>query len=72
MTVTAYDAFGNVATAYTGTVVADQQRPQAVVPPYYTFTAADAGQHTLLGHARYCRHSIDHGDRRGDVEPHGH
>ena len=47
VTVTAYDAFGNVATAYTGTVALTSSDPQAVLPPYYTFTAADAGQHSF-------------------------
>jgi hypothetical protein len=48
-TVTAEDKFGNVTTAYTGTVhfTASSADAQAVLPSDYTFTAADAGVHTL-------------------------
>ena len=46
--VTAYDAYGNVATGYTGTVSLTSSDPQAVlVPSSYTFVAADAGEHTF-------------------------
>ena len=45
MTVTAYDAYGNVATGYTGTVALSSSDPQAVLPANYTFTTADAGSH---------------------------
>src|SRR5205085_12653250 len=41
--VTAWDAYGNVATGYTGTVHFTASDPQAVLPADYTFTAADAG-----------------------------
>jgi hypothetical protein len=44
-TVTAYDAFGNVSTVFTGTVVVSGTDPQLF--SYYTFTAADAGVHTI-------------------------
>ena len=47
MTVTAYDAYGNVATGYTGTVSLTSSDPHAVLPSSYTFTAADAGQHSF-------------------------
>ena len=47
MTVTAYDAYGNVATGYTGTVALTSSDPHAVLPASYTFTAADAGTHTF-------------------------
>ena len=43
VTVTAYDAYGNVATGYTGTVALTSSDPHAVLPSSYTFTAADAG-----------------------------
>jgi hypothetical protein len=46
-TVTAMDAFGNVATGYTGTVAFTSSDPIASLPPNYTFTAADAGTHTF-------------------------
>ena len=45
--VTAYDAFGNVATGYTGSVAFTSSDPHAVLPSSYTFTASDAGQHTF-------------------------
>ena len=43
--VTAYDAFGNVATGYTGTVALSSNDSQAVLPNNYAFTEADAGTH---------------------------
>ena len=46
-TVTAYDASGNVETGYTGTVQFSSSDPNAALPASYTFTAADAGQHTF-------------------------
>jgi ELWxxDGT repeat protein len=48
VTVTAYDAFGNVATDYTGAVHFTSSDPQAVLPGDYTFTAADQGAHTFV------------------------
>ena len=48
MTVTAYDAYGNVATGYTGTVSLSSSDPLAIlVPSIYTFVAADAGEHNF-------------------------
>ena len=49
VTVTADDAFGNVATGYRGTVHFTSSDPGASVPGDYTFTAADAGTHTFAG-----------------------
>ncbi|MBX9626525.1 MAG: FG-GAP-like repeat-containing protein, partial [Gemmataceae bacterium] len=53
LTVTAYDAFGNVTTGYTGTVRFTATDPQvtagAGLPADYTFQAADNGQHTFAG-----------------------
>jgi hypothetical protein len=46
-TLTAEDAFGNVATNYFGRVHFSSGDPQAVLPFDYTFTAADAGSHTF-------------------------
>jgi hypothetical protein len=47
VTITAKDAFGNVATAYTGTVHVTSSDASAVLPPNYTFTGGDAGVHNL-------------------------
>ena len=47
ITVTAYDAYGNLATNYTGMVTLTSTDPQAVLPASYTFTAADEGKHTF-------------------------
>ncbi len=46
--VTAKDAYGNVATGYTGTVHFSSSDAKAVLPANYTFTSADAGQHTFF------------------------
>ncbi len=46
-TVTLRDAFDNVASGYTGTVAFGSSDPIAALPANYTFTAADAGQHTF-------------------------
>jgi hypothetical protein len=45
--VTAEDAYGNVATGYTGTVHFTSSDHKAVLPADYTFSAADAGAHTF-------------------------
>jgi hypothetical protein len=45
--VTAEDAFGNIATGYTGTVHFTATDPAAVLPPDYAFVGADAGSHTF-------------------------
>ena len=47
VTVTAQDAFGNVATGYTGTVHLTSSDAPAVLPANYTFTGADNGVHNL-------------------------
>ncbi|MDB5303545.1 MAG: hypothetical protein JWM97_1094 [Phycisphaerales bacterium] len=47
VTVTAYDAFGNVAVDYSGAVYFSSSDPQAGLPGYYAFTAADAGTHSF-------------------------
>ncbi len=46
-TVTAEDAYGNTVTGYTGTVTFSSSDPQAMLPPDYTFTAADNGTHSF-------------------------
>ena len=45
VTVTAYDAYGNVATGYAGTVLLTSTDPVALLPSSYRFTATDAGSH---------------------------
>ncbi len=47
VTVTAYDAYGNVADGYTGTVAYSSSDGYAVLPVDYTFTSADAGTSTF-------------------------
>jgi hypothetical protein len=49
LVVTLLDTFGNVATAYTGTVnfTTSDTNPNVVIPSPYAFTAADAGTHTF-------------------------
>jgi hypothetical protein len=46
-TVTAFDAYGNVATGYRGTVSFSSSDLKAVLPAKYTFTSADKGTHTF-------------------------
>jgi hypothetical protein len=47
-TVTAYDAYGNVATGYTGTIHFSSDDSTATLQADYTFTAADNGTHTFI------------------------
>jgi subtilisin family serine protease len=47
VTVTAHDAYGNVANGYLGTVDFSSSDGHAGLPADYTFTAADAGTHTF-------------------------
>ena len=47
VTVSAVDRFGNVATAYAGTIRFTSNDRAAVLPAGYTFTAQDAGVHTF-------------------------
>jgi hypothetical protein len=47
-TVTAYDAYGNVATGYAGTIHFSSNDREADLPNDYTFRAADAGTHTFI------------------------
>ena len=47
ITVTAYDAYGNIATGYTGTVHFTSSDPKAVLPANFPFTTADDGQNTF-------------------------
>ena len=71
--VTAYDAYGNVATGYTGTVSLTSSDPQAIlVPSSYTFVAADSGKHTFSAALETAGTQTDHGDRYADREPHRH
>ncbi|HEY6910397.1 MAG TPA: hypothetical protein VI356_13555, partial [Myxococcales bacterium] len=47
MTVTARDAFGNVADGFTGTVTFTSSDPAASLPAAFTFTAGDKGSHSF-------------------------
>jgi hypothetical protein len=47
ITVTAWDAYNNIATNYTGTVSFTSTDSAAILPAPYTFTAADKGVHTF-------------------------
>ncbi len=47
VTLTVFDAFGNPASGYTGTVHFTSTDSQATLPANYTFTGADAGTHTF-------------------------
>jgi len=46
-TVTALDAFNNIATGYTGQVHVSSTDGAAVLPANYSFTTTDAGVHTF-------------------------
>jgi hypothetical protein len=46
-TVTLYDAYGNVATGYTGTLHFSSDDSVALLPSDWTFTASDAGTRTF-------------------------
>src|SRR5207244_2165653 len=46
-TITAKDAFSNIAVGYVGTVHLISSDAQAVLPANYTFTSGDAGVHSL-------------------------
>jgi transcriptional antiterminator Rof (Rho-off) len=46
-TVAAYDAYGNLATGYAGTVRFNSSDPKATLPASYTFSSSDAGKHTF-------------------------
>ncbi|HXI70589.1 MAG TPA: Ig-like domain repeat protein [Verrucomicrobiae bacterium] len=47
VTVTAFDAGGNLATNYTGTITFTSTDTQATLPASYTFVVGDAGAHTF-------------------------
>ncbi len=47
ITVTAYDAYGNVATGYTGTIHFSSTDSTATLPANYTFNASDEGTYTF-------------------------
>jgi len=49
--VTAVDAYGNPSASYRGTIHFVSTDPQAIVPPDYTFVAADAGTRTFVNGA---------------------
>jgi hypothetical protein len=47
VTVTAMDAYGNIATGYTGTVHFQSTDGRAILPGNYTFVAGDNGVHSF-------------------------
>lgn len=47
VTVSAHDAYGNVATGYAGTVSLNSGGPHSGLPSSYTFAASDKGTHTF-------------------------
>ena len=47
LTVTAKDAYGNIATGYTGKVTFTSTDPAPTLPPDYTFGAGDSGIHVF-------------------------
>jgi hypothetical protein len=47
VTVTAYDAYGNVAAGYLGTVMFTSDDPAGLLPDDYAFLAEDAGSHAF-------------------------
>ncbi|MHB8717845.1 MAG: beta strand repeat-containing protein [Candidatus Dormibacteria bacterium] len=47
VSVTLYDAYGNVATGYRGTVAFSSSDSAAALPANYTFTSGDSGSHTF-------------------------
>jgi hypothetical protein len=49
VTLTVYDAYGNVAPGYTGTVHFSSSDSKATLPANYTFKASDHGVHTFTG-----------------------
>jgi uncharacterized delta-60 repeat protein len=67
VTVTAVDAWGNVATGYTGTVWLEATDPDADLPDAWDFTADDAGTHQFTltlrtpGPVRLTAHDSDAG-----------
>ena len=48
VTVTTYDAYGNIATGYTGTVRFTSTDNNAILPSEYAFVSSDDGTHTSL------------------------
>ena len=73
MTVRAVDAYGNTATAYTGTVHFTSSDPNAVLPVNYIFAVNDHGVRSF-GDAVTLdrRRAIGDGDGHRDGEHHGH
>src|SRR5207249_1457251 len=51
VTITAKDAYANIASGYVGQVRFTSTDPHAVLPANYTFTAGDSGSHTFTNGA---------------------
>ena len=69
-TLSARDAFGNLATGYIGTVHFTSSDGFASLPTNYTYTSADAGVHTFSACAEYLRHPVADRHRYGDRHHH--
>ena len=67
-TVTVVDAFGNMATGYTGTVHFTSSDLQAVLPVDHTFTAADNGVHTFSATLKTAGYAVGHRHRHRYVQ----
>ena len=70
-TVTAHDAYGNIATGYLGTVHFTSSDPKAVLPANFTFSSTNAGPVHLLGHLRDDGDAVDHRHRHHHLDHHG-
>jgi hypothetical protein len=73
-TLTVEDAHGNVVAGYTGTAHFKRSDGTATLPADYTFTAADAGAHTLVNAAALRREGQagHHGRRHAGQRPDRH
>ena len=64
VTVTAYDAYGNVATGYTGSVALASSDGRAVLPAELRFSSTRRGHAKRFGHARHRRDAVHHREGR--------
>ena len=72
LTVTAFDAFNNVADGYTGTITFTSTDGQAVLPGDYTFVGGDNGTRVFSGvNLRTVGTPDDHRDRHRLLVHHG-
>ena len=71
ITVTAYDAYGNVATGYTGTVAFSSTRREGRPAGQLRLRHIQRRDAYVLRHVRDGGDAIDHRDRHDDVEHYG-